>query len=39
MRTGYSYFVGKHEGKRLFGMPRGRWENMKMGLNEYWMNV
>jgi len=33
MRGAYRVSVGKHEGKRIFGRPRLRWEgNTKMDL-------
>jgi len=42
----YRVMVGKHEGKRLLGRPRRRWEdNIKMDLQEvvgscgYWMEL
>ena len=34
-RGAYRVFVGKHEGKRLLGRPRRKWEdNIKMDLQE-----
>jgi len=34
-RVAVRVLVGKHEGKRLFGRPRHRWEdNIKMNLQE-----
>jgi hypothetical protein len=30
----YRVLVGKHEGKRPLGRSRGRWENIKMDLQE-----
>jgi len=45
-RGAYRNFVGKTEGKRLFGRPRRRWENnIKMDLQEvgcggmYWIEL
>jgi hypothetical protein len=35
MRNAYKILVGKLEGKRPLGKPRGRWEdNIKSGLRE-----
>jgi len=35
MRNMYKIFVGKPEGKIVFGRPRRRWENnIRMGLRE-----
>jgi hypothetical protein len=30
----YRYLVGKPDGKRLFGRPRHRWEDIKIDLQE-----
>jgi hypothetical protein len=45
MRSEYSILVGKPEGKKILGRPRGRWEdNIRMDLRErwegmYWMHL
>ena len=33
-RNAYEVFMGRHEGKRLFGRPRNWWEVFKMVLKE-----
>jgi len=34
MRNAYRILAGKPEGKRPFGRPRRRWENIRMDLRE-----
>jgi hypothetical protein len=34
MRIAYRILVGKHEGKRPFGRPRPRWEDIRRELRE-----
>jgi hypothetical protein len=37
VRNAYNILAGEHEGKRLIGRPRCRWEdNMRMNLSEIW---
>jgi len=37
VRNTYKISVGKSEGKRLFGRPKHRWENIKMDLKAIWV--
>jgi hypothetical protein len=40
MRNAYSILVGKPEGKRPFGRPRRKWEDIRMDLREIgWKDV
>jgi hypothetical protein len=34
MRNAYNVLVGKPEGRRPFGRPRHRWDNIRLHLNE-----